>query len=550
MMSKNFAVYSTWMYGFRPSLPENDVYVYAYPGALVVMCLDCCGSGEEQTYMESEVVGPFIYRAGCEPRVSMVGRLADAMKLMKARLQASGTDAEVYGVLLTEATILNADELEERWDAQNLMVIDGLKRLKYRTIMFNDDDELPGKDYVKVIGDETLVADMANDSMATPASSPELNRCNGLQDDIDEEFERMLTDFINREYKETVNGDKKADEHDDNDEDDNDAEEEDAAEDTPDEVLGAGGPFDDILLPSGTIEQNANISVKVEILRPLTNPREELDRLVGCEDIKQRMDELMALTTYNKTMSRLFPESKQHAVSLHSVFLGRPGTGKTTVCKIYGSLLRQAGALSKGHVVVCDRGTFIGTLWGDEERSLRQVVEMAKGGVLMIDEAYLLNSKNDHDPGKLVIQLLMSILADESQRDIAVVLCGYKEPMQKLLDLNPGLQSRFPNRFEFHDFTVDELLEITRCRVKDYEYQFTDLAWEKYRNVLLQAYQVRDPQTWGNARFVANQLERIYILHAARCVRQQPADKLSWRLLTPEDIVPIEVPCQRAKVGF
>jgi Cdc6-like AAA superfamily ATPase len=201
-------------------------------------------------------------------------------------------------------------------------------------------------------------------------------------------------------------------------------------------------------------------------------------------------------------------------------------------------------------VVVCDRGTFIGTLWGDEERSMRQVIEMAQGGVLMIDEAYLLNSKNDHDPGKLVIQLLMSILSDETQRDIAVVLCGYKEPMQKLLDLNPGLQSRFPNKFEFHDFTIDELLEITKRRVKDYEYQFTDQAWEKYRQTLTQAYQVRDPETWGNARFVANQLEHIYIKHAARCVSHQPADKTCWRRLTPEDIVPIEISRPRTKIGF
>ena len=92
----------------------------------------------------------------------------------------------------------------------------------------------------------------------------------------------------------------------------------------------------------------------------------------------------------------MFPNSKRHEVSLHSVFFGRPGTGKTTVCKIFGSLLHQAGVLSKGHVVVCDRGTFIGTLWGDEERSVRQVIEMAQGGVLMIDEAYLLNGKHEN----------------------------------------------------------------------------------------------------------------------------------------------------------
>ncbi len=232
---------------------------------------------------------------------------------------------------------------------------------------------------------------------------------------------------------------------------------------------------DDISIPDGEIEQNQNISVKVEILRPIANPREELNKLVGCSDIKRRMDELVALTSYNKMMHELFPNGKQHEVSLHSVFLGRPGTGKTTVCKIFGSLLRQAGALSKGHVVVCDRGTFIGTLWGDEERSMKQVLEMAKGGVLMIDEAYLLNGKHDNDPGKLVIQLMMNILADETQRDIAIVLCGYKEPMMKLLDTNPGLQSRFPNKFEFTDFTVDELLEITRRRIKDYDSTISSL---------------------------------------------------------------------------
>jgi hypothetical protein len=177
-------------------------------------------------------------------------------------------------------------------------------------------------------------------------------------------------------------------------------------------------------------------------------------------------------------------------------------------------------------------------------------LEKAKGGVLMIDEAYLLNGKHDHDPGKLVIQLLMNILADESQRDIAVVLCGYKEPMMKMLETNPGLQSRFPNKFEFTDFTIDELLEITRSRIKDYNYQFTDEAWEKYSSLLEQAYKMRDPETWGNARFIANQLEYIYIQHATRCVRQQPKNKQDLLKLTPEDILPIEIPRQKTKIGF
>ncbi len=168
----------------------------------------------------------------------------------------------------------------------------------------------------------------------------------------------------------------------------------------------------------------------------------------------------------------------------------------------------------------------------------------------MIDEAYLLNSSNPNDPGKIVIQLLMNILADESQRDLAVVLCGYKTPMQKLLDLNPGLQSRFPNKFEFADFTTEELLSITKMRIKEYDYRFTAKAWEKYRKMLAQAYQLRDPETWGNARFVANLLERIYIQHATRCVHKNLRDKSDLRIITAADIVPIEVPRQKAKIGF
>lgn len=355
------------------------------------------------------------------------------------------------------------------------------------------------------------------------------------------EFEKMLSEFIFSEYEKGIANTDSGN--------DSEADEEETNVEESSEIE-ADDDINDVYIPDGMIYLNNDVQVEVEILRPIANPREELDKLVGCDNIKRRMDELVALASYNKTMHELFPDSRQHEVSLHSIFFGKPGTGKTTVCKIFGSLMRQAGALTKGHVVMCDRGTFIGTLWGDEERALQQVLDKAYGGVLMIDEAYLLNSQHPHDPGKAVIQLLMKVLADEKQRNIAIVLCGYKEPMMKMLDLNQGLASRFPNRFEFKDFTVEELMEITRRRLKDYDYTFTDQAWEKYGSLLSQAYAVRDPQTWGNARFVANQLERIYIKHAARCVQQQPADKLLWRTITPDDIVPIEVPLAKARIGF
>ena len=547
-MAANYTVYSTHLNGLDPFLTEYDVYLYCNDTNVVVVCLDCCGNGDDQIYEESESLGVFTYEEGKEPRISVVRILAEAVKLIKEVFLGYDSGIKVYGVLLTEAEILNSYKLFKMWDAADVMVIDGLRRLKYRKIKVNEDDCLDCKAYIsKILDANHGILDAKHGIMEgqAPMTSDMLSENDELnlddfpkgsvriEDEDDDEFSKLLDQFL-KEGMEVV--DEKPDAEDDEDEEDP---EEDVEEDPEEEFF-----------PNGEIEQNLNVNVKVDILRPIANPREELDKLVGCADIKRRMDELVALTSYNKMMRDLFPGSKQHEVSLHSVFLGRPGTGKTTVCKIFGSLLRKVGALSKGHVVVCDRGTFIGTLWGDEERSMKQVLKMAQGGVLMIDEAYLLASKNENDPGRLVIQLLMNVLADETQRDIAVVLCGYKEPMMKLLDSNPGLYSRFPNKFEFADFTVDELLEITQCRVKDYDYQFTAKAWEKYRQVLLQAYQVRNPETWGNARFVANQLERIYIQHATRCVKHQPKDKRELLKITPEDILPIEVPRQKAKIGF
>ena len=536
-MAANYAVFSTHLNGLSPFLTGYDVYLYCNDTNVVILCLDCCGTSEEQVYEESESLSPMLLADGCEPRVSVVYKLSEAIRQIKERLQNTASEINVYGLLLTEAEIINSYELYRMWDANNLMVIDELRRLKYRRINTNNDYDLACSSYVRIVSDTSLSQEDIS------SSKPQEHPMIGSSDSEYDEFEKLLNDFINKEYDEMFGQES----NDEKSEDDLDEGNEEWDSDTGEEDSSFA---DDEPFPSGEIEQNNNISVKVEILRPIPNPREELDKLVGCTDIKRCMDELVALTSYNKMMHELFPQCKQHAVSLHSIFLGRPGTGKTTVCKIFGSLLRQAGALSKGHVVVCDRGTFLGTLWGDEERSVRQVLEVAKGGVLMIDEAYLLNGKHDHDPGKLVIQLLMNILADESQRDIAVVLCGYKEPMMKMLDMNPGLQSRFPNKFEFKDFTVEELLEITRCRVKDYDYIFTTQAWEKYSSMLTQAYKMRDPETWGNARFIANQLERIYIQHANRCVKHRPKDKQDLLMLTPEDISPIEIPHQKTKIGF
>ena len=509
----NHTVYSTHLKGYKPNLKERNLIIYIHATSMVVVYFDLCGTKEEVADESDPFdVDPPHYFSQSTSRISPVWQLSDTMERMGDDTLSFFTPLNIYGVLLTESNILNAEDMKDVWDTKNIKVFDGMKDLRHRQIATNE----------------------TNHPKATKIMDAILHgQTEDQEEDIDsDEFEKLLKQFMEKDFE-------VVDEEDDDD------------KVNPDDFpKGSVHVIEDISFPDGTIAQNDKISVKVEILRPIPNPRDELDKLVGCIDIKRHLDELVALTNYNKMMHSMFPHSKQHEVSLHSVFLGRPGTGKTTVCKILGSSLRQAGALSKGHVVVCDRGTFIGTLWGDEERSMRQVLEMAQGGVLMIDEAYLLNGRDDRDPGKIVVQMMMNILADETQRDIAIVLCGYKEPMEKLLESNPGLQSRFPNKFEFSDFTIDELLEITRRRIKEYEYAFTPAAWEKYRQLLSMAYQQRNPQTWGNARFVANLLERIYIQHATRCVKQHPADKQELRLLTPEDILPIELPKEKRRIGF
>ena len=420
-LAENYVVYSEHIKGIAPHLEKNDIYVYTCNNDLVVLCIDLNVTDDELADEEPFCSEPPLYFSQSTHRISPVWRLSEAMKQIAEELATvNHYEWNIWGVLLTRSRFINACDMKEIWEGMHITVIDQLTTLSRHKIMVNPDSEIcSGENFRE--GMKNLLNPPSQETK-TPNESQESH-----EDTIDPEFQAMLDDFIKRMDAEVVDEDKKEEEEETAEEKKTEAHEDELDDDwslDDDDLFDTDDPLANIDIPSGTIEQNANISVRVKILPPMAKPREELDKLVGCKDIKKRIDELLALTTYNKMLRESFPGAKQHEVSLHSIFFGRPGTGKTTVCKIFGSLLREAGALSKGHVVVADRGTFIGTLWGDEERSVRQVLEKAQGGVLMIDEAYLLNGKHDNDPGRLIIQLLMELLADETQRDIAVVLCG------------------------------------------------------------------------------------------------------------------------------
>lgn len=186
---------------------------------------------------------------------------------------------------------------------------------------------------------------------------------------------------------------------------------------------------------------------------------------------------------------------------LHMIFLGNPGTGKTTVADFIGEIYASMGLLSKGKVIKVSRKDLVGQYLGHTERKTQEYLKRAKGNVLFIDEAYTLCSdENGKDFGHRVIEILLTVL-DKDQVDMLVILAGYPEEMKRMIETNPGLPSRFPYSFYFNDYSVDELMQIARNYVKRKNFFFTPKAFQKLRVLVERQYEERD-RFWGNARFI------------------------------------------------
>lgn len=296
--------------------------------------------------------------------------------------------------------------------------------------------------------------------------------------------------------------------------------------------------------PSGEIKVRS-FRHQAEVLLPLHDPIAELNKLVGCDNIKQRLKEFKSLAEYNKACLHQSPQYPIMKIFLHSVFYGNPGTGKTTVCRLYGSLLKEAGLLSKGHVIVVDRSTFVGDSFGDLEAVIEQLLEMSKGGILMFDEAYLLEGSHRDDPNKMVLPLLLPVLADEQKKDFAVVICGYKDKLDQMIDKNPGLYSRFVNRFEFKDYTLEELTEIGIRYLKSFGHTFSLDGLASFKEELAAEMSGSNKSSWANARSVKNMIEHIYIQRAKRYGKDGKID----RVITADDICSIPYD-HRRRIGF
>jgi probable Rubsico expression protein CbbX len=265
---------------------------------------------------------------------------------------------------------------------------------------------------------------------------------------------------------------------------------------------------------------------KTEIAKILNLLDEEL---VGLAPVKSRIREIAALLLIDKLRRSLDITSANPG--LHMSFTGSPGTGKTTVGLKMADILYQLGYVEKGHLLTVTRDDLVGQYIGHTAPKTKEVLKKAMGGVLFIDEAYYLyKPDNERDYGSEAIEILLQVM--ENQRDeLVVILAGYKEPMDKFYESNPGLSSRITNHIDFPDYSVEELLQIAKLMLEEQQYQLTPDA-----EVALAEYIKRrkEKPLFANARSVKNALDRARMRQANRIFDSR------GQVLTKKELVNLE----------
>ena len=264
------------------------------------------------------------------------------------------------------------------------------------------------------------------------------------------------------------------------------------------------------------------------------DPYKELDDLIGLESVKKEVRSLANFVKLQK--QREAKGLKTAKVSYHLVFYGSPGTGKTTVARIIGRIYKDLGVLKKGHTVETDRSGLVAKYLGQTALKTDTVVQQAIHGVLFIDEAYALvpEDGNGQDYGQEAISTLLKRMED--YRDsLVVIIAGYKDEMQRFIDSNPGLQSRFNRYIDFPDYTGAELTDIFKMYMKKNQYTLAPDAENYLREQLDYAVAHKD-RNFGNARFARNVFEKSIQQQANRLAGKTNLSKEELTELTVADL--------------
>ena len=247
-----------------------------------------------------------------------------------------------------------------------------------------------------------------------------------------------------------------------------------------------------------------------ELHQPFEEEMGEQDLMIGLHDIKKQVrDHAKYLQFLQLRKEKGFAEDEE--INVHSVFIGNPGTGKTSVAKMMGKLYHKMGLLSKGHVHEVDRVDLVGEYIGQTAPKVRDAIERARGGVLFIDEAYSLARAQDDtkDFGREVIEILVKEMSN-GKGDLAVIVAGYPKEMNQFLESNPGLKSRFKHTFEFRDYLPQELSLIADFASKKMGVVLSPASKLRIDEIIVHAFRKRD-RTFGNARFVNDLIEKAKI---------------------------------------
>ena len=258
----------------------------------------------------------------------------------------------------------------------------------------------------------------------------------------------------------------------------------------------------------------------------------ELDTYIGLNVVKDEVHDLI-------NMVQVYKLREQHDLpttdmSLHMVFTGNPGTGKTMMARMMARIYRSLGILSKGQLVEVDRSGLVAGYVGQTALKTQKVIEKAMGGVLFIDEAYALNGKSENDFGQEAIDTILKAMEDHRD-DLVVIVAGYTDLMDRFIHSNPGLESRFNRFLLFEDYTSDEMLDIFKMQCKKGCYQLSDGVEELVRDYITE--ENGDPETFGNARGVRNIFEHILVAQNNRLAAMETVTKEDLMTLTQDDVL-------------
>lgn len=259
--------------------------------------------------------------------------------------------------------------------------------------------------------------------------------------------------------------------------------------------------------------------------------RRELEGYIGLESVKREVESLINMATvYGMRKEKGLPVAD---MSLHMVFTGNPGTGKTMIARFMSRVYHSLDILSKGQLIETDRSGLVAGYVGQTAIKTKKICESALGGVLFIDEAYSLAGGGENDFGGEAIDTLLKFMED-NRDDLVVICAGYVGPMQRFIGANPGLESRFNRYIDFADYTADEMLAIFKLQCTKNCYTLAADAEEKLKSLLEVAASAAG--TFGNARGVRNVFENVLVAQANRLAGAESVTKEILMEITAEDI--------------